>query len=81
MAFDPHDLDIESFVIGKPTKLDLPVQKHLYDKLNSWNGEMYLKADSIRDWIRHRAIIDDIEIPQEIEDLINLICEMPSLNK
>lgn len=49
------------------------------EKFNEWRSKSYLLADSIRDWVRNQALINEREIPSSINELVYHLAKVPIL--
>jgi hypothetical protein len=77
---------VETFVSeNAPWKSDVWHMVNVYctpdqrEQFNKWRSSAYQKADAVRDWIRHRSMNNDLAIPEEMDQLIALLCDVPIL--
>ncbi len=51
------------------------------DEFNEWHTRVLAAADAARDWIRAAAVVADVEIPPQINELMDAIGEVPWLSR
>lgn len=51
------------------------------DAFNEFRCLLFLRLDNLRDWIRLKASTSGSKIPKEIEQLLDMVCEIPLLEE